>query len=110
MAPTLSDLLAVATEAAYLGGRRTLAYFNTGVAVETKSDDTPVTMADREAEQVIRAHIAKAFPSVTPKPPSDWPNDRFDIIWTFTKTAEGWQFAQVPELVLPGDQDTAIKN
>jgi broad specificity phosphatase PhoE len=53
--------------------------------------------------------IAKAFPSVTPKPPSDWPNNRFDIIWTFTKKAGGWQFAQVPELVLPGDQDTIIK-
>jgi broad specificity phosphatase PhoE len=53
--------------------------------------------------------IAKAFPSVTPKPPSDWPADRFDVVWTFTKTANGWQFAQVPELVLPGDQDTVIK-
>jgi broad specificity phosphatase PhoE len=53
--------------------------------------------------------IAKAFPSVTPKPPSDWPADRFDVVWTFTRTADGWQFAQVPELVLPGDQDTVIK-
>jgi histidinol phosphatase-like enzyme (inositol monophosphatase family) len=63
--PSLSDLLAVATEAAYLGGRRTLAYFNTNIAVETKSDDTPVTLADREAEQVIRAHVAKSFPTHT---------------------------------------------
>ena len=54
--------------------------------------------------------IAKAFPAVTPKPPSDWPDDRFDIIWTFTRTVDGWQFAQVPELVLAGDQDTVIKN
>jgi len=54
--------------------------------------------------------IAKAFPAVTPKPPSEWPDDRFDIVWTFTRTAGGWQFAQVPELVLPGDQDTVIKN
>jgi broad specificity phosphatase PhoE len=54
--------------------------------------------------------IAKAFPSVTPTPPSDWPDDRFDIVWTFTRTADGWQFAQVPELVLPGDQDTVIQN
>jgi histidinol-phosphatase len=63
--PSLNDLLAVATEAAYLGGRRTLAYFNTGIAVETKADDTPVTLADREAEQVIRARIAKSFPTHT---------------------------------------------
>lgn len=61
--PSLSGLLAVATEAAYLGGRRTLAHFNTNIAVETKSDDTPVTLADREAEQVIRARIAKSFPT-----------------------------------------------
>jgi histidinol phosphatase-like enzyme (inositol monophosphatase family) len=61
--PTLSDLMAVATEAAYLGGRRSLAYFNTGIAVETKSDDTPVTMADRESERLIRARIAKSFPT-----------------------------------------------
>ncbi|GAA3065152.1 hypothetical protein GCM10010464_31880 [Pseudonocardia yunnanensis] len=54
--------------------------------------------------------IAKAFPSVTPKPPSDWPDDRFDVVWTFTRTADGWQFTQVPELVLPGDQDTVINN
>jgi broad specificity phosphatase PhoE len=54
--------------------------------------------------------IAKAFPSVTPKPPSDWPDDRFDLVWTFARTADGWQFAQVPELVLPTDHDTAIKN
>jgi len=61
--PSLDDLLSVATEAAYLAGRRTLAYFNTNVAVETKPDATPVTRADREAEQVLRDHIGRYFPS-----------------------------------------------
>src|SRR5438067_201328 len=61
--PSLRNLLDVAMEAAYLGGRRTLAYFNAGVAVELKSDQTPVTCADRESEQIIRARIAKTFPS-----------------------------------------------
>ncbi|HYF65783.1 MAG TPA: inositol monophosphatase family protein [Herpetosiphonaceae bacterium] len=61
--PSLNELLAVATEAAYLGGRRTLAYFNAGVAVQTKADSTPVTLADQEAEQVIRERIARSFPS-----------------------------------------------
>jgi histidinol phosphatase-like enzyme (inositol monophosphatase family) len=60
--PSLKELLAVATEAAYLGGRRTLAYFNTGVAVETKADLSPVTQADKESEEIIRAHIARIFP------------------------------------------------
>jgi histidinol-phosphatase len=63
--PTLSELLAVASEAAYLGGRRTLAYFGAGVAVETKADLTPVTRADREAETIIRERISRSFPSHT---------------------------------------------
>jgi histidinol phosphatase-like enzyme (inositol monophosphatase family) len=58
----LNDLLSVAIEAAYLGGRRTLAYFNTGVAVERKSDATPVTCADRECEQLIRQTIGRYYP------------------------------------------------
>jgi len=45
--------------------------------------------------------IAAAFPHVTPTPPKDWPGNRFDVIWTFTKTADGWRFAQLPELLLP---------
>jgi hypothetical protein len=52
--------------------------------------------------------IADAFPDVTPTPPKDWPDDRFDVVWTFTKTADGWRFAQVPELLLPQDQDDVI--
>ncbi len=60
--PTLSELLSVAQDAAYLGGKRTLAYFNTGVQPDFKADDTPVTVADREAERVIRERILKSFP------------------------------------------------
>lgn len=58
----LADLAAVAVESAYLAGRRTLAYFNAQVAVETKPDQTPVTCADREAELVIRQRIARTYP------------------------------------------------
>lgn len=58
----LHELLHVAIDAAYAAGRRTLAYFNNGVAVETKADASPVTIADRESEQIIRWHIARAFP------------------------------------------------
>jgi hypothetical protein len=52
--------------------------------------------------------IAAAFPSVTPTPPSQWPADRFDVIWTFTRTADGWHFAQMPELALSQDKATVI--
>ncbi len=65
MTPTLKELLNVATEAAYIGGRRTLAYFGTNVAVETKADQTPVTIADKESEAAIRAIIAKHYPTHT---------------------------------------------
>jgi broad specificity phosphatase PhoE len=54
--------------------------------------------------------IAAAFPSVTPTPPSQWPDDRFDVVWTLTKTANGWHFAQMPELTLPQDQAGVIEN
>ncbi len=59
----LRAYLETCIEAAYLGGKRTLAYFNTGVTVETKTNDTPVTIADREAETVIRERIKRDYPS-----------------------------------------------
>ena len=40
---------------------------------------------------------------VHPTPPRHWPHDRFDVIWTFTPDARGWRFAQIPQLLLPGD-------
>ncbi|MDX1931371.1 MAG: inositol monophosphatase family protein [Capsulimonadales bacterium] len=61
--PTLRDILDVAIEAAFVAGKRTLAYFNTGVTVDRKSDSTPVTIADREAERLIREKIAQYFPT-----------------------------------------------
>ncbi len=64
--PDLRTILAVAQEAAYAGGRRTLAYFGTGTAAtEWKTDQTPVTVADREAERLIREVITRAFPDHT---------------------------------------------
>lgn len=60
--PDLQRYLDVALEAAHLAGRRTLAHFGTDVAVERKLDDSPVTVADREAETVLRGHLGRAFP------------------------------------------------
>ncbi|GIW74965.1 MAG: histidinol phosphate phosphatase [Phycisphaerae bacterium] len=61
--PNPNDLLHVATQAARLGGAHTLKYFNRSVAVEMKSDQTPVTQADREAESLIRDFILQHFPN-----------------------------------------------
>jgi hypothetical protein len=54
--------------------------------------------------------IVDAFPAVSPKPPSQWPDDRFDVIWTLTETPDGWTFAQLPELVLPQDSPDVIED
>jgi hypothetical protein len=43
-------------------------------------------------------------------PGVDAQGNKDDSSSTFTKTADGRQFAQVPELVLPGDKNTVIKN
>jgi hypothetical protein len=41
--------------------------------------------------------------------PKQWPDDRFDVIWTFARaTDHAYSFTQVPQLLLPGDADTVI--
>lgn len=62
MTETLSNLLTFAQELAWQAGRSTLAYFTTGVVPDLKADQTPVTVADREAEQRMRAMIERRFP------------------------------------------------
>jgi histidinol phosphatase-like enzyme (inositol monophosphatase family) len=58
-----SEYLDFALDAAWQAGRLTLAHFQTGIAVDRKADDTPVTLADRGAEQLLRQLIAARFPS-----------------------------------------------
>ena len=62
MSPPLSELLEFAADAAWKAGRATLAHFQTGVAVDIKSDDSPVTIADRTAERLLRDIIAARYP------------------------------------------------
>lgn len=42
--------------------------------------------------------------------PQSWPGDRFDLIWAFSRDpASGrWQFGQIPQLLLPGDNAEPI--
>ena len=54
--------------------------------------------------------IVDDFPSVSPRPPEEWPSDRFDVVWTLTRTADGWHFTQTPELVLTDDHAGVIVN
>jgi myo-inositol-1(or 4)-monophosphatase len=61
MSESLRSLLEFATETAYLAGRLTLGYFQTGIRPDFKEDDTPVTVADQKAEELIRARIEKHY-------------------------------------------------
>jgi histidinol-phosphatase len=59
----LNDYLAFITETAYRAGRLTLGYYQTGVRPDYKADDSPVTVADRLAEEYIRRQIEGHYPT-----------------------------------------------
>lgn len=56
------ELLRFAVDMARQAGDLTLRYFRTAIATEWKADHTPVTIADREAERLLRERISAAFP------------------------------------------------
>jgi histidinol-phosphatase len=58
----LDEALAVAQRAADASRAIIMAYIERGFTIETKADKSPVTAADREAEQAIRETIQGAFP------------------------------------------------
>jgi histidinol-phosphatase len=58
----LDHALEIALAAARAAGERIAHHFRQGVAVEIKPDATPVTIADREAEDIIRGALKAAFP------------------------------------------------
>jgi myo-inositol-1(or 4)-monophosphatase len=58
----LQNYLEFAIETAWQAGRLTLGYFQTGILPDFKGDFTPVTIADQEAETLIRGRIEKQFP------------------------------------------------
>lgn len=67
VAQDFADLLegrfAAAVELARLAGQSTLELFGSrAFDVERKGDDSPVTMADKQAEQLIRRELATRFP------------------------------------------------
>src|SRR5437764_1020292 len=54
--------LAFALDAAVKAGRSTLAHFQNGVSFDLKADETPVTIADKNAERMLRELIEKQYP------------------------------------------------
>ncbi|HMP16623.1 MAG TPA: inositol monophosphatase family protein, partial [Gemmatales bacterium] len=51
-----------ALDAARDAGKLALSYFDNHVAVEWKENDTPVTVADRKAEELLRSRLLGLFP------------------------------------------------
>jgi fructose-1,6-bisphosphatase/inositol monophosphatase family enzyme len=62
-AKQLRDVLDFAVDAATAAGTYTLEYFRPGAPYELKPDDSPVTIADRGAEERLRKRIESAFPT-----------------------------------------------
>ena len=58
----MEQALTVAREAAQAADEVAMGYFRGELEVETKADESPVTVADRETEQVIRDVIGRHFP------------------------------------------------
>ena len=56
------ELLDFAVELAHEAGDLTLQYYGKVVEHDAKGDGSPVTVADREAERLIRARVEKRFP------------------------------------------------
>jgi len=52
-----------AKQLAYRAGRITLSYYNKGIQHDFKSDESPVTAADRATEEFIRGEIEKNYPN-----------------------------------------------
>ena len=62
----LQERLNLAITAATQAGHHTLRYFRASdLAIETKPDHSPVTRADKESEQILRAYLAQRFPQDT---------------------------------------------
>ena len=93
--PDLGHLLETALELAESAGAITLRYFGSVLASDTKGDGTPVTLADREAETLLRDEIGSRFPShgilgeefgeTHPGSPIRWILDPIDGTRTFVR-------------------------
>ena len=62
MTGSLRSYLDFAIETAYEAGRLTMGYFQTSLQPDMKKDRSPVTIADRKAEMLLRARIESRYP------------------------------------------------
>jgi histidinol-phosphatase len=60
--PITQDLLDTAVELTRQAGEFTLQHFRTDLAIDRKGDGSPVTVADRGAERLLREELGQRFP------------------------------------------------
>ena len=58
----LRELLDFAVDAAWQAGKITLEYFQTSLEIKSKSDSSPVTVADKRGEEKLRELISSRYP------------------------------------------------
>lgn len=63
MTEMLRSYLDFAIETAWEAGQLTLGFFQTDLRPDFKTDDSPVTIADRKAEELIRGRIEARYPN-----------------------------------------------
>ncbi|MEX1136447.1 MAG: inositol monophosphatase family protein [Balneolales bacterium] len=88
MKPSTEDLLKFARAVAKRGGDHTLNYFRKDLDIERKADDSPVTVADKNTENIMRSMIIEKYPDhgiigeehgrVNPDSPVQWILDPID--------------------------------
>jgi histidinol-phosphatase len=93
-------LLEAVAELARVAGDTALRYFRTGLTVESKRDGTPVTIADRAAEEAARDWLRTRFPDdgilgeelgeERPGAPRRWVLDPIDGTKTFVRGVPLW--------------------
>jgi histidinol phosphatase-like enzyme (inositol monophosphatase family) len=96
----MNDFLSATADLSRLAGDVAMRHFRRGVAVETKGDGSPVTVADREAEQAARAWIEARFPAdgihgeefglTRPDAPRRWVIDPIDGTKSFVRGVPLW--------------------
>ena len=97
---SLSSLLEAVADVAQVAGDTAMQWFGRGVAVETKGDGSPVTIADRSAEEAARAWITtrfpqdgvqgEEFPPIRPDAKRQWIIDPIDGTKAFVRGVPLW--------------------
>ncbi|SVD38102.1 uncharacterized protein METZ01_LOCUS390956, partial [marine metagenome] len=59
---SLQSELSLAKDLARQAGKLILSHYHEGVEVETKDDESPVTQADKDANELVGAGVGTNFP------------------------------------------------